>query len=130
MYETILEISTIQMSEVEANISKAIDQTKTNKYFTFQQLQVSRFQVSTLKAPNSQTHQIEAKKHAFIALTFIIPQTGSFRGPSGVVGGLDPLSQAQICARELASVASHCLPLPPVASRCLPWYATRREDIK
>ena len=38
----------------------------------------------------------------------------SFSSPGGVVRDLG------ICARELASIVSRCLPLSPVVSRCLP----------
>ena len=43
---------------------------------------------------------------------------GCLRGPGGVVKGLDSVSWAQICARELASVTSRASsgpPAPPVA---------------
>ena len=47
-----------------------------------------------------------------------MPQWGRIRGPGGVVGGLDSVSWAKGCARELASVALRCLQGP---SRGIPW---------
>ena len=51
----------------------------------------------------------------------------SLRGPGGEAGGLDLGSYANICAQELASVASRVSPLaspglpwPPLASRVSP----------
>ena len=65
------------------------------------------------------------------------PNKRSFRGPDGVVRGLDSLSVVQICARELVSRGlpwspgiSRGLPWSPVVSRGLPWYATRRDAIE
>ena len=45
---------------------------------------------------------------------FFFPHKRSFRGPGGVIMGVDSCCQAKICARELASVASRG---SPVASR-------------
>ena len=42
---------------------------------------------------------------------FASPNKRSFRGPGGVVGGLNSGHWAEICARELASVVSQRGPL-------------------
>ena len=46
------------------------------------------------------------------------PNTRSFRGHSGV-GKADSVSLAEICARELASVASHLLSIIIIHQLCL-----------
>ena len=48
------------------------------------------------------------------------PSKCNFRGLGGVGRGQDSWTRAKTCARELASVASRCLPLSPVPPRCLP----------
>ena len=45
------------------------------------------------------------------------PHKRIFRGPGGVVRGLDSRRGAKICARELASVVSRCLKEPYTATR-------------
>ena len=53
----------------------------------------------------------------------------SFRGPGGVVRGLDSLTRPNTCSQELASVASCCLQGafkgPPIASRAIPFMTGR-----
>ena len=55
--------------------------------------------------------------YVFVNATCNSPIKRSFRGPGGIVKGLDLRRQTKMCARELASVASRGLQgIPPPAT--------------
>ena len=65
---------------------------------------------------------------SFMYLFLHSPIKRSFRGPGGVVGGLDMQHVAKICAREKAYVVSRGLPWSPAA--CFKPFSPNKRSIR